>query len=111
MNCSFVRQSVGSDFMLTSKMKPGGMWNSPVSQEYPMNSGALSLDASPLETGERFVTGVSPNRRHVDEPYRTAAANHTLPSASDLRQNIHKYVRFVHEGMDRFAVFPPLHLK
>ncbi|XP_056125575.1 zinc finger and SCAN domain-containing protein 20 isoform X2 [Rhinichthys klamathensis goyatoka] len=76
---------VGSDFILTSKMKPGGMWNSPVSQEYPANSGAVSLDASLLETGERFATGVSPNRRHVDEPYRTAAANHALPSASDHR--------------------------
>ncbi|XP_077086617.1 uncharacterized protein LOC143738519 [Siphateles boraxobius] len=45
---------VGSDFMLTSKMNPGGMWNSPVSEEYPVNSGALSLDASPLETGNMF---------------------------------------------------------
>ncbi|KAG1932138.1 uncharacterized protein LOC120471315 isoform X2 [Pimephales promelas] len=45
---------VGSDFMLTSKMKPGGLWSSPVSQEYPANSGALSLDASPLETGNMF---------------------------------------------------------
>ncbi|XP_051720158.1 zinc finger protein with KRAB and SCAN domains 1 isoform X6 [Ctenopharyngodon idella] len=82
----------GSDFILTSKMKPGGMWNSPISEEYPANSGAQSLDASPLETGERFATGLSPNRRHdpnaqqyVDEPYRTAAANHALPSASEHR--------------------------
>ncbi|KAK7163815.1 hypothetical protein R3I93_007783 [Phoxinus phoxinus] len=44
---------VGSDFMLASKMKPGGMWNSPVSEEYPVNSVAQSLDA-PLETGNVY---------------------------------------------------------
>ncbi|ROL51478.1 hypothetical protein DPX16_3167 [Anabarilius grahami] len=46
----------GSDIILTSKMNPGGMWNSPGSEEYPANSGAQSLDASPLDTGERFAT-------------------------------------------------------
>ncbi|KAK9980358.1 hypothetical protein ABG768_013724 [Culter alburnus] len=46
----------GSDFILTSKMNPGGMWNSPGSEEYPANSGSQSLDASPLETSERFAT-------------------------------------------------------
>ncbi|XP_067309018.1 uncharacterized protein [Pseudorasbora parva] len=74
----------GSDLILTGKVKAGGMWS--VSEDYPANSGAQSLDASPLETG------ASPNRRHdpntqqfVDDPYRTAAANHALPSASDHR--------------------------
>ncbi|KAF4117908.1 hypothetical protein G5714_002461 [Onychostoma macrolepis] len=63
----------GSDFILTSKMKTSGLWNSPVSEEYPMNSEAQCLDASPLESGERYE-----NRRpdpsaqhHVEEAYRT----------------------------------------
>ncbi|XP_067309016.1 uncharacterized protein [Pseudorasbora parva] len=42
----------GSDLILTGKVKAGGMWS--VSEEYPANSGAQSLDASPLETGNLF---------------------------------------------------------
>ncbi|KTF90584.1 hypothetical protein cypCar_00047636, partial [Cyprinus carpio] len=37
-----------------SKIKPSGLWNSPVSEEYPINSEGQSLDASPLESGERY---------------------------------------------------------
>ncbi|XP_059418936.1 zinc finger protein 134 [Carassius carassius] len=55
-----------------SKIKPSGLWNSPVSEEYPINSEGQSLDASPLESGERYE-----NRRpdlntqhHMEEAYR-----------------------------------------
>ncbi|XP_058653283.1 zinc finger protein with KRAB and SCAN domains 1 isoform X2 [Onychostoma macrolepis] len=76
----------GSDFILTSKMKTSGLWNSPVSEEYPMNSEAQCLDASPLESGERYE-----NRRpdpsaqhHVEEAYRTGEISlRANPSAAE----------------------------
>lgn len=81
-----VLQSTGSDFILTSKIKPGGLWNSPVSEEYPMNAEAQSLDAFPLESGERYE-----NRRpdpsaqhHMEEAYRPEEVSlRANPSAAE----------------------------
>lgn len=89
----------GNDFLLSNKMKPSGMWNSPVSEEYIVNSETQSLNTSPLETGDRFAAGVSPNQRHdlnaqhnnIEEAFRIAeisqrGLNHMLPSVSDHRE-------------------------
>ncbi|XP_043080447.1 zinc finger protein 391 isoform X2 [Puntigrus tetrazona] len=60
----------GGDFILNSKMKPGGLWGSPVSEEYPLPPEAQSLDASPPESGERY-------ERHRADPSAQHPAGET----------------------------------
>ncbi|XP_055059782.2 uncharacterized protein [Misgurnus anguillicaudatus] len=79
----------GGEFILTNKMEPSSLWNSPVLEESPLNSEAQSLDTSPRAT----AGPLSPNQRedfNVKEPYRTSefsqrSANDALPPASDHR--------------------------
>ncbi|XP_016320284.1 zinc finger protein with KRAB and SCAN domains 1 [Sinocyclocheilus anshuiensis] len=76
----------GSDFILTSKIKPSGLWNSPVSEEYPINSEDQSLDASPLESGERYESRRLDlnTQHHVEEAYRPAEISlRANPSAAE----------------------------
>ncbi|XP_016090121.1 zinc finger protein with KRAB and SCAN domains 7-like isoform X1 [Sinocyclocheilus grahami] len=76
-------REAGSDFILTSEMKPSGLWNSPVSEEYPMNAETQSLDTSPLESGERYeIRRPDPSaQHHVEEAYRTG--ERANPSAAE----------------------------
>lgn len=68
--------------VLTNKMKSSGLWNSPVLEEFPLNSEAHGLDASGVSSNQREDLN---SQRHVEDPeYRTPefsqrAVNHTLP--------------------------------
>uniref|UniRef100_A0A9J7ZHG3 C2H2-type domain-containing protein n=1 Tax=Cyprinus carpio carpio TaxID=630221 RepID=A0A9J7ZHG3_CYPCA len=69
-----------------SKIKPSGLWNSPVSEEYPINSEGQSLDASPLESGERYENRRPDlNTQHpVEEAYRPEEVSlRANPSAAE----------------------------
>ncbi|XP_059357026.1 zinc finger protein with KRAB and SCAN domains 8-like [Carassius carassius] len=65
-------REAGSDFILASKIKPSGLWNSPVSEEYPMNAETQSLDVSPLESGEPYENRrLDPSaQHHMEDAYR-----------------------------------------
>ncbi|XP_026061206.1 zinc finger protein with KRAB and SCAN domains 1-like [Carassius auratus] len=62
----------GSDFILESKTNPSGLWNSLVSEEYPMNAETQALDVSPLESGERYENRrLDPSaQHHMEDAYR-----------------------------------------
>ncbi|XP_052404780.1 zinc finger protein with KRAB and SCAN domains 1-like [Carassius gibelio] len=62
----------GSDFILESKTNPSGLWNSLVSEEYPMNAETQGLDTSPLESCERYENRrLDPSaQHHMEEAYR-----------------------------------------